>query len=122
MSGQERREFPRSKSSVPVSKSDDGVLDHVDNISGNGVLCHTNKPVALMTKMSIAIELPGDDSGERVQCEGVVVRCDPDDKTDGKYEVAILYTHVEEDDRERIEAFVERDIADSFAEDDEDDD
>lgn len=118
--GKERREFPRSKSSIPVAGGDD-VLEHVDNISGSGVLCHTKKPVALMTKMSIVLELPGDIDGGRVQCEGVVVRCDPDPKKGGSYEVAILYTYVEEDDRARIEAFVEKDIADNLSDDEDDD-
>ena len=47
--GEERRRYPRSRRGFPavLDESGPGVLNHVDNISGSGVLCHTVKPIPL---------------------------------------------------------------------------
>mgnify|MGYP006916499163 FL=1 len=59
MEGDERRRYPRSRRGVQFfeDSAGPGVLNHIDNISANGVLCHTVKPVALMTRMRIALEI-----------------------------------------------------------------
>lgn len=108
---EERRRYARSRRSVPVitDGSGPGVLNHLDNISGSGVLCHTVKPVPLMTKMSIALELPKPFEC-RIECEGVVVRCDPHEQGDDHFKVAILYTKISEDDRQAIYDFVTHDL------------
>lgn len=105
--GDERRKYPRSRKGFPAITDDGGpgVLNHIDNISASGVLCHTVKPVPLMTKLSMVLELPKPDL-RRVECEGVVVRCDPHDRGDDHFKVAILYTRISEEDRQAIESFV----------------
>lgn len=112
--GEERRRYPRSKQRIPVihDESGPGVLNHVDNISANGVLCHTVKPVPLMTRMRITLELPGS-GNHRLDAEGVVVRCEPDEVGDDHFKVAILFTKITDEDHEAIRKFVERDLADS---------
>lgn len=103
----ERRRYPRSRR-VPTLMVEDGapgVLNHIDNISANGVLCHTIKPVPLMTKLSMALELPAP-VNKRVDCEGIVVRCEPEEKGDDHFKVAILYSRIDEDDRKAISEFV----------------
>jgi len=90
-------------------------MNHIDNISANGVLCHTVKPLPLMTKMSIALEIPKPER-RRIECEGIVVRCEPHEIGDDKFKVAILYTKISEDDRKAIDAFVELDLAEHAAE------
>lgn len=111
-SGQERRRYARSRRGFPVVVDDGGpgVLNHIDNISANGVLCHTVKPIPLMTKMSMALELPRP-SLRRIECEGIVVRCEPHEVGDDHFKVAILYTKIDEDDRNAIHTFVESDLA-----------
>ena len=111
-SGKERRRYPRSKRQIPViqDESGPGVLNHVDNISANGVLCHTVKPVPLMTKMQIALDLPNS-GGHRLEAEGIVVRCDADDMGDDHFKVAILFTRLRDEDHEAIRQFVEQDLA-----------
>jgi hypothetical protein len=106
--GDDRRRYPRSrrKLSLMVDDASPGVLNHIDNISANGVLCHTIKPVPLMTKLSMALELPSPIS-KRVECEGIVVRCEPDEKGDDHFKVAILYSRIDEDDRKAISEFVQ---------------
>lgn len=110
-SGEDRRRYPRSRRGFKavIDDASPGVLNHVDNISANGVLCHTVKPIPLMTKLSIALELPAP-VGKRVECEGIVVRCEPDEQGDDHFKVAILYTKVGEGDLQAITDFVEHDL------------
>lgn len=110
--GSERRRFPRSHSSVPARAAEVGpdVFNHVDNVSANGVLCHTNRSVALMTRMRITLELPKPFE-RRIDADGVVVRCDPHDEEEGHYRVAILFTRIADEDHDAIHKFVEHDLA-----------
>ena len=111
--GADRRQFPRSRTSVnlhPAAAT--GILNHVDNISANGVLCHTEKPLPLMTRMRIGLELPKPHS-RAIDAEGVVVRCDPPDSEDEHYRVAILFTRLSDEEHEAIRKFVEHDLADA---------
>ncbi len=114
--GSERRRFPRTQSRIPitVSHEDPGILNHVDNISANGVLCHTAQPVPLMTKFGIALELPAQGK-PRIECEGIVVRCEQEQSSPEHYQVAILYSRISEGDRKAIEAFVNADLNESAA-------
>ncbi|HRI86819.1 MAG TPA: PilZ domain-containing protein [Candidatus Hydrogenedentes bacterium] len=111
-SGEERRRYVRSRRGFAaiVDSGGPGVLNHIDNISANGVLCHTVKPIPLMTKMSMALELPRPHA-QRIDCEGIVVRCEPHPVGDDQFKVAILYTKINDDDRDAIHRFVEQDIA-----------
>lgn len=110
--GEERRRYPRSRRGFQVveDKSRLGVLNHVDNISGNGVLCHTVKPIPLMTKMSIVLDIPKPKT-RRIECEGIVVRCDPHEKGDDHFKVAILFSKISDEDHLAVIDFVEHDLA-----------
>ena len=107
-----KRKYPRSKSGFHKVKVKDapGLLNHVDNISGNGVLCHTNQPVSVMTKMSISMELPNLPD-RQVEAEGIVVRCEPDGKIEGAFKIAILYTKLSDEDHQAIRRYVDHDLA-----------
>ena len=117
----DRRRQPRTSKQIPVSLTDaePGILNHVENISSSGVLCHTAKQLPLMSRvaMEIALEMPDAFSGdtEGVACEGVVVRSDkrPDENNNG-YETAIFFTRMCEGDRARLELFVDQQIASAF--------
>ena len=111
-SGAERRKYPRSRRPVTLASGDAaGILNHVDNISANGVLCHTQEPVALMTRMRIGLELP-EPVSRTIEAEGVTVRCEPDGQGDQvNYKVAILFTKLDDGDHEAIRRFVEHDLA-----------
>src|SRR5512141_2091178 len=115
--GNERRRYPRSRRALPAisDKGGPGVLNHIDNISASGVLCHTVKPVPLMTKLRMVLDLPKP-FDRRVECEGVVVRCEPDEKGDDNFKVAIIYTRMSPEDREALEEYVVYDFVDSLAE------
>ncbi len=109
--GSERRRYHRSRRGFPavVDESGPGVLNHIDNISPNGILCHTVKPVPLMTKLRMALELPKPNN-HRLDCEGIVVRCDPHESGDDHFKVAILFTRLDDADQKAISHFVEEDL------------
>ena len=109
--GEERRRYPRSRRGLQLvtDEGGPGVLNHVDNISANGVLCHTVKPIPLMTKMRIHLELPVP-GRHRVDTEGIVVRCDPDEKGDDHFKVAILFNRLDDDEHAAIQQFVAQDL------------
>lgn len=108
----DRRRYPRSRRGLSLvrDESGPGVLNHVDNISANGVLCHTVKPVPLMTRMSIGIDLPKPFE-RRVEAEGIVVRCELDERGDDRFRVAILFTRLDDEDHAAVRRYVESDIA-----------
>ncbi|MCX8066186.1 MAG: PilZ domain-containing protein [Candidatus Hydrogenedentes bacterium] len=108
VSPEERRKYPRSKRglNLPIEVDGPGILNHVDNISANGLLCHTIQPVPIMTRLQIVIELPKPFK-HRISAEGVVVRCDRDEMGDDKFKVGIVFTRIDEKDQEKIQEFVE---------------
>jgi len=110
--GADRRRFPRSHSSVSARAEDVGpdVFNHVDNISANGVLCHTLRAVPLMTRMRVNLDLPKP-FNRQIDADGVVVRCEPHDEEEGHYQVAILFTRLSDEDHEAIRKFVDHDLA-----------
>ncbi len=112
--GEDRRRYPRSRRGISVMTDDSGpgVLNHIDNISANGILCHTIKPVPLMTRIGIALELPKP-FGNRIDGEGVVVRCVPDEQGDDHFKVAILFTKLDDEAHDAIHRFVEHDLEQS---------
>lgn len=109
----EKRHYPRTRRGVKVLHGDaagTALLNHVDDISPAGVLCHTVQPVPLMTKIGMALELPKP-CGHRIDAEGVVVRCEPDDLGDDHFHVAILFTKISSEDAQFIEEFVANDMS-----------
>jgi len=96
---------------VKFDDGDPGVLNHVDNISESGVLCHTIKPVALMTKIGVIIELPKP-VDYRLETPGIVVRCDQDELGDDNFKIAIFFPHVTEEDKSAIRQFISFDEGD----------
>ena len=72
------------------------------NISTSGVYFRSGHHIAPMTKLAMGLELaiPGSDRPDAdlalVQCEGIVVRTEPEqDQGDGEYEIAVFFTWFE---------------------------
>jgi len=72
------------------------------NISTSGVYFRSERYIAPMTKLSLGLELavPGGDSPDTdlalVQCEGIVVRTEPEqEQAGGEYDVAVFFTWFE---------------------------
>jgi len=117
---QERREHPRSQRGFapPQGTVSGKLIRHVDNISCSGVLCRVDKSLPLMEKLLVTIELPdrrSEESRFSLECEGVVVRSEPVEcEQDGEeYQIAIFFTRLGEETRQRIADYVEWDLRDA---------
>lgn len=108
---EERRKYPRSRRRHEIladSHAGPALLNHVDNISASGVLCHTVDPIPLMTRIGLTLVLPKPRE-HKIEAEGVVVRCERDDVGDDHFHVAIFFTRLKPEDREAIEDYVRYD-------------
>lgn len=107
MEKEERRRYPRSKKRCQLFFDDGGpeILNHVDNISEAGVLCHTVKPIALMTKIGVVLDLPKPIE-RRIETEGIVVRCEPHELGDDHFKVAIFFPKLSDEDEVAIRSFI----------------
>jgi len=105
--GEERRRYPRSQRGLKLVVDDNGpgVLNHIDNICEAGVLCHTVRPLPLMARIGIMVDLPKPVE-QRIEAEGIVVRCEPHELGDDNFFVAIFFTRVTDADKEAINKFV----------------
>ncbi len=105
--GEDRRRYPRSQRGLKlvVDDSGPGVLNHIDNISAAGILCHTVKPLPLMARIGVMVDLPKP-LEYRVEAEGIVVRCEPHELGDDNFVVAIFFTRVSQADKDAINNFV----------------
>jgi len=111
----DRRKHPRASKPVPLSLkgAEPRILNKVDNISSSGVLCHTAKKLPIMSKVAMEITVDASDESygqpERIECQGVVVRSEPHpDDTNGGYGTAIFFTRLSDEDRARLERFVDQ--------------
>lgn len=112
--GKDRREHPRSARGFAhvELRSEEGLINRIENISCSGVLCHMKRPVPEMTKMSIVLDLP-EPADCQIEAEGIVVRCVAEDQRGESFRVAILYTKVTDDAQHAIRQYVEHDLAQS---------
>ena len=116
-SGSERRTRPRADAKLSMMLEvppDDGtpqqVVTESQNISSSGVYCTSSHFLAPMSKVALTIVLPrlGATRGkELIQCEGIVVRCEPLSKRgERRYELACMFSDMDKRRREMLEAFV----------------
>ncbi len=113
----DRRRHPRSRGGFKLSEagaSADRLINHIDNISCSGVLCHTQRPVVEMTKLSIVLDLPGP-VHRVVNAEGIVIRCEAEYPKSSDFKVAILYTKLSDEDHHAIRTYVEHDLGEHVA-------
>jgi hypothetical protein len=116
----ERRKHPRAEADFTLAldavESGDGSI-LVKDVSRAGICCVLPEPVKLMTEVGMRLEIPtGGGQTAPVEVQGAVVRCDPLSEAtrakaqgrlgDDAYEVAIFFLHMDEEDREIIDAYV----------------
>ncbi len=103
--GREQRRRQRSLSGLQLltEGAEDTLVDYVENISTGGALCTAKSDVPIMSKISLAFELPPG-SGTRHACDGVVVRRIEGEA--GQLKVALVFTNLPAEVREAIEDFV----------------
>ena len=96
---------------VPEEGSPAQIVTESQNISASGVYCLSDHYLAPLSKVALTIVLPkvpgGRGTKELIKCEGIVVRCDgPRKRGDTHYELACMFSSLEQDIRGRIEEFV----------------
>jgi hypothetical protein len=116
MSTQERRRTPRVQIDLPLQLNiGEETLDtRLSDISTSGVRFRTLRPLTIMSRVQIALDLP--ESGEPpVGLAGVVVRSDlrtdaagNPDPDGGQYETAIFFDNLSEEALGQLGRFLER--------------
>ena len=113
----ERRRKPRADArlSMRVEGAEERETPHIvtesQNISASGVYCTSPSFLAPLSKVALTIVLPqlpgGQGSKELIKCDGIVVRCDPvPKKSDKRFELACMFSGLDERRRGLLEEFV----------------
>lgn len=121
---EEKRAAVRVKACCPVTMNaalpnGSRTLIHTttDDISSSAFRCVSDQPLAVFTRVDVAIKLPAEESAgslalSRVECEGVVVRQEEVRKADGEviFLVAIFLDHTTVEQRKALDQLVERSL------------
>lgn len=78
------------------------------NLGAGGVYVEVPRFIEPLTKLEIALELPGTDGSTRLETEAIVVRTQPDQETPGvtAYEVACAFLGLSEEHRAALHRWV----------------
>jgi c-di-GMP-binding flagellar brake protein YcgR len=88
------------------------VVTESQNISASGVYCTSTHYLAPLSKVALTIVLPklpgASSSKELIKCDGIVVRCEPAGarRADKKFELACMFSELDERRRGLLEEFV----------------
>ena len=110
--GQERRRDPRvaRRLTLTIADAREPVTTETKNVSRSGILCEVDRPIPLMEKVQISLELPGRfGASRRITCDGVVVRQERLPSNNGRparYELAIFFTRMSPQHRRYLEEYV----------------
>jgi c-di-GMP-binding flagellar brake protein YcgR len=97
--------------SAPSEGERTQIVTETQNISANGVYCSSLHYLAPASRVALTIvlpKLPGmTGAKELIKCEGIVVRCEPPAKRgDRHYELACMFSGLDDKRRMLIEEFV----------------
>lgn len=106
----ERRRDPRYAKTFSVEVAGDsaeGLKAESINISTRGLYCKVPRYVQPFSKLRVALDLPFvARTGERVECEGVVVRVDRDEVSSSDYRLAIYFLDLDRRSADLIGEFL----------------
>ncbi|MCM8766019.1 MAG: PilZ domain-containing protein [Candidatus Omnitrophica bacterium] len=108
----ERRKYPRVEKKLPIKAFGETFDFYTEtmNIGAGGVLCYLEEPIPIATKLKITLILPSKKERKdiKIDCEGAVVRIQENLNATGKerYYIAIMFTEISPQDREKIIQFV----------------
>ena len=111
MNANERRKHPRIETALPLrftignATYDTSLID----LSASGIRFRTPLELALMGRVQLALELPGNDDGAAVPITvtGVVVRSDPIEEGGRRvYDTAIFFQECSDTDSVKLDRFV----------------
>lgn len=69
------------------------------NISSSGLLCTTEPPIELYTRVFLSLTFPGKNGDEIINCEGIVVRSD---QSGDEHATAIVFTSFQPEEAEKL--------------------
>ncbi len=107
--GSERRRHPRVRGDfgLAIHGPDSSAKFEIKDISASGICCIADSELDEMALVQLELLLDDDP----VRCRGAVVRCEPlPDSKHPRYEVAVFFTEIDDDDRDRIVDYVERQL------------
>lgn len=101
--------YDRSFSVRVGGNSSDGLRAESINISSRGLYCKVPRFVHPFSKLNVALDLPFVVRGAaKVECEGVVVRVEPEVEVPGlrEYRLAIYFLNLDRGAADAIQAFL----------------
>lgn len=106
----DRRLAPRARTPDGMHLRFPGLAEPavVRDLSTSGVCCTMEQTLPLLSQVQVTFLLPSDGperptSSREVTCTGAVVRCA---RAGARYETAIFFTSVDDEDREALERYV----------------
>jgi len=116
MTNRERRKFPRIHDeglSLKLNAGDFDTMTHTMDISASGIYCKIGREIPLMSRVRLAIMVPGAGKKERppepLEVDGVVVREHPViiDGAVKHFDVAIFFDNLSEKDKTVIQNYID---------------
>ena len=106
--GPERRRWPRAEADWPIKLSlADGEHEaRVRDVSRAGVCFFLDRPIPLMTRVRVDLELPVEDGRRYITGDGAVVRCEKISARLDHYEIAVFLQHMADPDAEALQRYV----------------
>jgi len=109
----ENRQCPRVEKILPIklSVSDFDILTETTNISASGTYFPIGKPLELMTKLRVVLLIPITKNKtkviKKINCTGVIVRCEIAGKSKKHpYQAALYFSDLSDRDRKILHIFV----------------
>lgn len=108
----ERRQYPRIEKELPLKIETNGYdfVTTTQNISCVGAYCHIDKYMPPFTRIMVKLILPimnsGGNNNYSVECEGVVVRAEDENK--GGFNIAIFFNEIKDSQRQKIFQYISR--------------
>lgn len=86
------------------------------NISISGAYCEIDRYIAPMTKVNITLLVPlrlksNKISSKTLRMEGVVVRTEKSENSEGRFSIAVFFTQAKEADLKNIRLYIESQLA-----------
>jgi c-di-GMP-binding flagellar brake protein YcgR len=111
---EERRKFQRIVGSLPLKLGGEEVdiVTETVNIGGGGLYCKVNKYIPVMTKFKVIMLIPEQNKKgkklNRIDCEAIVVRIEPEypEENRKEYNIALFFNQISKQDRQKIEKYV----------------
>lgn len=106
----ERRQYPRVEQRLPLKIAANGYdfATTTQNISCLGAYCHVDKYIPPFTKIMVKLTLPiaSYDKNDNcsVECKGVVVRTEDEEK--GGFNIAVFFNEIKDHQRNKISQYI----------------